>query len=160
MQAHEINTEVDEQFRGCVKEDWLRDIVMRTLCLQQGVPAAELGLLITGDETVRSLNQEYRGVNESTDVLAFALAEETPDGEARAFVNPPDGLAHLGEVIVSYPRMVEQAREHGHSVEAEMALLVIHGVLHLLGYEHDTPVREGEMRALEKRVLSEVLAQT
>ena len=66
---------------------------------------------------------------------------------------PPDGRSHLGEVVVSYPRTLEQAREHGHQAERELALLVAHGVLHLLGYDHQGDVAAMEMQAQERRTL-------
>jgi probable rRNA maturation factor len=69
---------------------------------------------------------------------------------------PPGETVHLGEVIVSYPKAVEQAAERNRAVEDELALLVVHGVLHLLGHDHDKPARERKMRSLEQRVLSAV----
>ena len=158
MRNYEISIEIDEQFHGCLNERWLRDVIVETLGIQEE-SAAELDLLITNEETVQHLNREYRGVDGPTDVLAFALARGAPNSGAHSFVEPPDGLAHLGEVILSYPRAVRQAEEYGHSVEQEVALLVIHGVLHLLGYDHATPAGEEEMRALEGRILSAVLRQ-
>jgi len=69
-------------------------------------------------------------------------------------VAPPDEIEHLGEVIISYPQAVIQAEEHHHSVKREIAILIIHGVLHLLGYEHDKPELERDMRAREAEILS------
>jgi len=118
-----------------------------------------LSLLITDDATVRELNRTYRGKDKTTDVLSFAL-EADRRGDAAGFVMPPGEIVHLGEVIVSYPKAAEQAAERNHAVEDELALLVVHGVLHLLGYDHDKPAREREMRSLEQRVLSAVQGQT
>jgi probable rRNA maturation factor len=115
-----------------------------------------LSLLITDDAMVRELNKTYRGVDRSTDVLSFALEADGRDGAATGFVMPPGEKVHLGEVIVSYPKAAKQAAERKHPVEDELALLVVHGVLHLLGYDHDNPDREREMRLLEQRVLSAV----
>jgi rRNA maturation RNase YbeY len=70
------------------------------------------------------------------------------------FVAPPDEIQHLGEVIISYPQAVIQAEEHQHSIKREIAILIIHGVLHLLGYEHDKPELEREMRVIEAEMLS------
>jgi probable rRNA maturation factor len=149
-----LGIQIDKNFQKHLRKDWLHRVVEHSLAAQDIGPEVELGLLITDDETVRKLNQEYRGVDEPTDVLSFALAERKPGSSS--FVTPPDGLLHLGEVVISYPQAARQAEENNHSVEEEVALLVVHGVLHLLGYEHDEPAREREMRALEKRVLSEV----
>jgi probable rRNA maturation factor len=149
-----LGIQIDKKFQKSLREEWLHRVVEHCLVAQDVGPEVELGLLITDDETVRKLNQEYRGVDEPTDVLSFALVERKPGSSP--FITPPDDLLHLGEVVISYPQAVRQAAENNHSVEEEVALLVVHGVLHLLGYEHDEPAREQEMRALEKRVLSKV----
>ena len=72
----------------------------------------------------------------------------------------PDGKLHLGEVIISYPQAVIQAEEHRHSVKKEVAILIIHGVLHLLGYDHDEPKRRRQMAAREAEILSNVEEDT
>ena len=70
------------------------------------------------------------------------------------FPSPPDGVQHLGEVIISSPQAVIQAKEHQHSIKREVAILIIHGVLHLLGYDHETPEQERQMSAKEAEILS------
>jgi len=77
---------------------------------------------------------------------------EYPDDSP--FIMPPDGVLHLGEVIISYQQAVRQAEDIGHGIDQELALLIVHGVLHLLGYDHDEPDREREMRKLEQEILS------
>ena len=114
----------------------------------------ELGLVIAGDETVHELNRNYRSVDSTTDVIAFALSER---GEkAEVFIAPPDDIIHLGEIIVSYPQTKRQADEQRHPLESELALLVTHGVLHLLGYDHELPEQEQKMRAMESSVLDAI----
>lgn len=149
-----LGIQIDKNFRKHLRKEWLHQVVEHSLAAQDIGSEVELGLLITDDETVRKLNQEYRGIDEPTDVLSFALVERKPGSSP--FITPPDDLLHLGEVVISYPQAVRQAEENNHKVEEEVALLVIHGILHLLGYEHDEPAREREMRALEERVLSKV----
>ena len=151
-----LGIQIDKNFQKHLRKEWLRRVVEHSLAAQDIASEVELGLLITDDETVRKLNQEYRGVDEPTDVLSFALVERKTGNNSPPFVEPPDGLLHLGEVVISYPQAVRQAEETNHKMEEEMALLVVHGILHLLGYEHDEPAREQEMRALEKKILSEV----
>jgi len=92
----------------------------------------ELTLVITDDAQVKKLNQAYRGVDAITDVLAFGDSRE-----ADMFVQSPEAPIYFGDIVISYPRSVEQATAHGHPVEEELSLLVIHGVLHLLGYNHE-----------------------
>jgi len=149
-----LGIQIDKKFQKHLSKEWLHQVVEHSLVAHGIGSEVELGLLITDDETVRKLNQEYRGVDEPTDVLSFALVERKPGSSP--FITPPDGLLHLGEVVISYPQAARQAEENNHQLEEEIALLVIHGVLHLLGYEHDEPAREWEMRALEERILSEI----
>jgi len=75
------------------------------------------------------------------------------------FMVPPDGIVHLGEVIISYPQAAIQAEEHGHSVEKEVAVLLIHGVLHLLGYDHAEPDEQRDMQAREADILAHLAEQ-
>jgi probable rRNA maturation factor len=97
-----------------------------------------VGLLITDDNSIRRLNLEYRGEDSATDVLAFPMTNGS-DG----FVSPPSAPPHLGEIVVSYSRALAQAAEYGHSEEEELDRLIIHGVLHLLGYDdHSRSDRE------------------
>jgi len=101
---------------------------------------------------VQKLNRDYRGVDAPTDVLAFNMLPQKET--TTSFVLPPDGVTRLGEVIISYPQAMEQAKEQGHSVNKELALLIIHGILHLLGYDHEQPEEEAKMRAKEKELLA------
>ena len=151
MPNFELNIEIDEAFQGHVDEAWLRRIVQETLDTEGVKSPVELGLVITDEETVHELNKTYRGVDQPTDVLSFALFQPQRS-EVEPFIEPPDGVVHLGEVLISYPHALRQAQEEHHSVSREMALLVIHGVLHLLGYEHNES--DQNMRALEAKILS------
>lgn len=149
-----LGIDIDEGFQEHFEEEWLQKLVERCLALHEFDSEVELSLLITNDETVRELNSRYRGIDDTTDVLSFALTEEGADSSS--FVTPPDDVIHLGEVIISYPQAERQAQSAGHTVEQEMALLVVHGVLHLLGYDHADPDEEREMRGLEQEILSQI----
>lgn len=150
-----LSIQIDKEFRKHLDQEWLQRVVEQTLTIQDFDSEVELSLVITGEEMVRKLNQQYRGLDEPTDVLSFALLESKP-GDGTLFITPPDGVLHLGEVVISYPQAARQAEENGQRVEHELALLIVHGILHLLGYEHDDPDREREMRALEEKVLPEI----
>jgi probable rRNA maturation factor len=153
--VEEVEISVEEEFRGLVDEGWVRRIVQTVLKAEGVAPPYEVSLVFTDSETVRKLNRDYRNVDEPTDVLAFYLL---PQKEADdSFALPPDGVTRLGEVIISYPQAVEQAKEQGHSTERELALLIIHGILHLLGYDHEEPEEEAEMRTREKELLEKCL---
>lgn len=143
---HSILITIDGRFAPSVDRSRLATIARRVLAAE-GVAAAELGVVITDDETVRDLNRRYAGRDEATDVLSFSLRE----GEE--FVAAPDGVRRLGEVVISFPTAARQAGEHGLGVEAEMAHLLVHGTLHLLGYDHAEPQDERRMRAREEELL-------
>ena len=154
----EINVLVDEGFEECPGADWLRSVAEQVLIAQGAGSDVELGLVITSQERVKQLNKDYRGKDAPTDVLAFYMmtAGEGKGVESSDFIAPPDGVRHLGEVIISYPQAVIQAEEHHHSIKRELAILIIHGVLHLLGYDHEEPEQERRMREREQEILSQV----
>jgi probable rRNA maturation factor len=114
----------------------------------------ELSVLITDDEEMQALNRQYRHIDRTTDVLSFSLRESAPN--SRPLVLPPDMPEQLGDVVVSYPRAVEQATEYGHSIERELAWLVVHGTLQLLGYHHETPEEAATMHALQRSILTQL----
>ncbi len=118
-----------------------------------GSTDVELSILLTGDEEIRQINAQYRNIDASTDVLAFAMLPESSTEQGLSFATPPDGIKHLGEVIICYPQAVKQAGEHLHSIKKEMAILIIHGVLHLLGYDHGEPEPARQMAAREAAIL-------
>ena len=148
----EINALIDKGIEGCPAPGWLESIARQVLEAQGAGAEVELGLVIATEERVKQLNRDYRGRDEPTDVLAFSAREEV-GANLPPFVPPPDGVLHLGEVIISYPQAAIQAEEHRHSIKRELAILIIHGVLHLLGYEHDKPGLERQMRAREAELL-------
>jgi probable rRNA maturation factor len=148
----EINVLIDEEFEGELEADWLQGVAEQVLVVEGADPAAELGLVITGQEKIQELNLVHLGIDAATDVLAFPMTPDE-DSDMTEFITPPDGAVHLGEVIISFPQAFMQAEEHRHPVKKEVALLVIHGVLHLLGYDHDAPEREQPMRARETEIL-------
>lgn len=154
----EIDVLIDKELKGCLEVGWLRRVAKQILAAQGVGADVELGLVIASQERVRQLNLSYLGKDEPTDVLAFSMlpALEKAGVDFPPFVIPPDGVSHLGEVVISYPQAVMQAEEHQHSIRREIAILIIHGVLHLLGYEHDKPGLKRRMIAREKEILSYV----
>ena len=150
----EINVIIDESFTDCPGPGWFQAVIARVLSAQETGPDVELGLVITTPDRIRELNRRYRRIDRPTDVLAFAMTTgEEPEAESTQFVTPPDDVQHLGEVIISYPQAARQAQEQPHSVEKELAILVVHGVLHLLGYDHAEPAPERLMKAREAEIL-------
>jgi probable rRNA maturation factor len=133
-----------------------------------------MGLVIADDDTLRRLNREYRGADEVTDVLSFAWDHEGHwEGDEEPAVNeaaaesgadvpwPADAMPTqdyypLGEVIVSYPQAERQAQARGADTEQEMSLLIVHGILHLAGFDHVEPEEEAEMKAREQEALDRI----
>jgi probable rRNA maturation factor len=151
-----LTVRADRPFAASVDKGWLRQAVRSALAVAQVERAVELSLYITDDETVRQLNRRHRGKDSVTDVLSFAFSQ----GGAETFISPPDGVLHLGEVVISYPQAERQALEHGQTVEQELAFLTVHGVLHLLGYDHEVSRAEGRrQRAKEWEALKDLSAR-
>jgi probable rRNA maturation factor len=147
----QIDIHTEGELRAFVEERWVRKIVRQVLKAEQVASPYEVSLVFTNADRVKQLNRDYRGVNEPTDVLAFQMLPERQSDSS--FALPPDGVTRLGEVIVSYPQALAQAKERRHSLERELALLVIHGILHLLGYDHEESREAKKMREREKELL-------
>jgi probable rRNA maturation factor len=108
----------------------------------------EVSVLIADDAVLRDLNRAYRGHDAPTDVLSFGF------DAADQFVTPPGAPCYLGDIAISYARVVEQANEYGHSVQRELAYLTAHGILHLLGYDHAGSAEDAAaMRTREEAVM-------
>ncbi len=151
----EINVLIDESIAGCPGPEWFREVTRRVLAIQGIDDDVELGLLVTTLDRIQELNRSYRQIDRPTDVLAFAMdSGKKPGEEPLSFVTPPDGLRHLGEIVLSCSQAAAQAREQSHSVERELEILLVHGVLHLLGYDHVEPEQERLMKAREAEILA------
>lgn len=154
MLEPEINISIKRNMDLPIEKNWLEKIARRVLEAEKITSSIEMGLLITDSKTVRKLNRIYRGDDTPTDVLAFEMTSGIYQEPELPFVSAPDGIKHLGEVVISYPQAVKQAQEQGHGVTRELALLIVHGILHLLGYDHEVPADEQKMRDRENQVLS------
>jgi probable rRNA maturation factor len=111
--------------------------------LAQESKEGELTVFLSDDAQLHELNLEFLGVDAPTDVLSFPASETDPE----------TGKPYLGDVIISAARAEEQARSAGHPLEAEVQLLVVHGVLHLLGYDHAEPEEKERMWSLQAKAL-------
>ena len=116
-----------------------------------GLKNAEVSITLTNNEHIHELNLRYRGTDRPTDVLSFALNE----GEEPEIFDGP-AVDVLGDIIISVERTVEQAAEYGHSVQREIAFLTVHGMLHLLGYDHMEEADRIEMRREEEFVMKKL----
>src|ERR1051325_11344369 len=128
-----MEVDVVKAVAGPMRPAFIRGVVRRAATLPEiaaRLPAegASMAVRLTGDEELRRLNRDFAGEDHATDVLSFA-------GEGE----------HLGDLAISWPAVTRQAREHRHSAESELALLCVHGLLHLLGWDHVTVMQRREM---------------
>lgn len=113
-----------------------------------------VSLILTDDNSIQEINKDTRGINKSTDVLSFPMidynapADFSTIDECCEFFDPDSGELILGDIVLSYDHILSQADEYGHSIEREYTFLIIHSMLHLLGYDH---MEEDERRIMESR---------
>ncbi len=158
MPKWQVDIKIKKRFKQCVNRPRLKSLIHVVLSSEKAPSPAEVSLVVTDDEDVHRLNKRYRGKDRTTDVLAFALREEKPASSSNmnaghAFVLPQDGIHRLGEVVISYPQAERQAGENNNSVEDEITILIVHGLLHLLGYDHIKTTERTRMRLREQRIL-------
>lgn len=133
-------------------ETLLRECVSQ-VCKFEGLPDDyEVGITIMDDEGIRQLNRDYRGIDEPTDVLSFSVMERLEE-EPEIIADGGEEPLILGDIVVSAQAVERQASEFGHSITRELCFLVVHGTLHLLGYDHKDTDAEQVMKAKQKRVL-------
>ena len=148
-------------------EELIKDVISAVL-ESEGCPyEAEVNVTIGDDETIRIINRDFRDIDKETDVLSFPAVEfGTPgDFEGMAvefeensfmYFNPDTGELMLGDMILSADRVRKQAEEYGHSPEREFAYLTVHGLCHLMGYDHIEPEDKVKMRAKEEEILAAI----
>ena len=163
----EIDVQIFDEFVGLIQPDWVRSVVAAVLESESEARGQHVSAVIADDEVVRELNRLHRGLDENTDVLAFSFThegqyygdEERGDiGSGVEFALPPTvvAAASLGEIIVSYPQARRQAEDAGHPVERELAVLLVHGVLHLLGYDHEAREDETRMNTAQAQAMERI----
>jgi probable rRNA maturation factor len=129
-----------------VNEDRLRQAAETVLSQYEAAAQSGLTIVIDDDEAVRDLNRQFRHIDAPTDVLSFP-ADAPP-------VIIEDEAPYLGDLVIAFPYASAQAERENHPLDDSLSLLVVHGTLHLLGYDHDTPERRAEMWAAQARALT------
>jgi probable rRNA maturation factor len=125
--------------------------VVKTIAKLGSIPKnTELSILLGDNSYIKDLNYVYRHVNSATDVLSFAMNELSEGEPAFTFTNE---VNVLGDIVISLEKAQEQSKEYGHSFERELGFLVAHGLLHLLGYDHENETEAKVMQELEKKIL-------
>jgi len=140
----------------CVTIDLARlGRLARAILANVGETSAELGILFVGDQRMRGLNRRYRGNDRTTDVLAFAMREAVAphalQGAQGRSVRCPQDM--LGDVVISIPTARRQAKEAKQALEGEIACLLIHGILHLCGYDHERSEKEARRMHRRERMI-------
>lgn len=170
----DLNNEEDEtDFRSVLPSLPLEEVVTQTLHRAGITQPVMLALLITGDEAIHNLNKQYRGQDKPTDVLSFPLLDKpivsapadqlwmlpgelTGKGfkTKQAFVTPAELALHLGDIVISWPTVVRQAAETGHTAAYELLYLLSHGLLHLVGYDDQTEAGYQAMIRIQQAVMA------
>lgn len=138
-----IHFSIDSAYRKLNIQELLRKAAETTL-IREGNGVGDLTLVLTGDKKIKELNKQFRGIDLPTDVLSFPTE------------NREKGAQYLGDILVSVPRAKVQAKEAGHSLNEEITLLTVHGVLHLLGYDHSDAAGKAEMWKAQEAILREL----
>jgi probable rRNA maturation factor len=143
----QIADELSEEHIDCA---FVERAAMTTLTQQAYPHTVEVSVYVTTAEEVQQMNRDYRAKDAPTDVLSFA-----DDGAESPFVLPPDMPRYLGDIAISWPHVVAQAAEYGHSQARELGFLTVHGVLHLLGYDHErSPDDDRAMRDVQDVIMA------
>lgn len=144
-----ISTLIAKDFEPFVDGESLEKAVRAVLEIEEVDFSNEVSIAIDGDSAIQALNQQFLGVDAPTDVLSFPSDE----------INPETGSPYLGDIMISYPRAKQQAESTGQTIEDELQLLVVHGMLHLLGYDHAEPDEKAIMWAVQQKVLNHLGCQ-
>jgi len=144
-----IQVLIRSQIERTVAARHIRQIASAVLEAEAVAAQASLSVVITDDDEVQSLNRRFGGIDAPTDVLAFA-----DEPSAHPFVSAPGEPSYLGDVIISFAQARAQAAEEGHPVEEELRLLIVHGVLHLLGYDHATVEEQKQMWERQNAIIA------
>ncbi len=141
-----VNVQIASQFEEFLPSEEIVTTAEAVLNQYAEESGLDLTIVIDTDETIQQLNRDYLGIDSPTDVLSFYAHEFDPD----------TGTIYLGDVILSYPRAEAQAAKAGHVTRAEVLLLVIHGTLHLLGFDHAAPEQKAAMWAAQQHLLEKI----
>lgn len=139
-----INIIINSDPRYNINRGLIRSAVLSTLQKYRIAGRLEVGISVVGDRKMHELNRKYRGIDQTTDILSFALEDLTPSNLRHiprvGFVASPDRVLRLGDIVISYPQVVEDASLDGISIDEELRALVEHGTNHLLGIHHNEGV--------------------
>ncbi|TWI57748.1 rRNA maturation RNase YbeY [Halalkalibacter nanhaiisediminis] len=139
---------------GIIKEkhqELVVNLLNQTAKMEGLAGEVEVSVTFVDEKRIQEINHEYRDKNQPTDVISFALNDE---GEGELAIDVPGMPNMLGDIIISVPHIEAQAAEYGHTFERELGFLTVHGMLHLLGYDHMTEAEEKEMFSRQEDILT------
>ncbi|MBW6440521.1 rRNA maturation RNase YbeY [Patescibacteria group bacterium] len=136
-----------------IEKKFLDKVAQETLKTLKLKKTVEISLVISGEKRIRTLNKKYRKIDKVTDVLSFG--NEDTDNSVK-FVFPSNNVISFGEIFICYPKIQKQAREKKHSTKKEFSILLIHGILHLAGFDHLESYENSVMKEIEIDVLKKL----
>ena len=156
-----VECETDIKLQGIDYEGVLKEAASETLRRLDCPYEASVSLTLTDGENIRELNRQFRKVDAATDVLSFPLLDfaepadfkEIDEEDPESF-DPETGELNLGDIVINLERVISQAADYGHSQRREFAFLIVHSMLHLLGFDHETASEEKEMFSLQEEILN------
>ena len=152
----EINLDPENLSLPLKTVETVRTVLQKAAELLELADETEISVLLVDNATIQELNRDYREKDVPTDVLSFPLEEELA-GEVEPEIIGGPAARMLGDIVISVEKAVTQAAEYGHSVERELAFLLVHGLLHLLGHDHEKDEAAKKlMRSEENRILTEL----
>lgn len=141
-----ITIQINKKFKDQLSSSYLEEITAKIFSFLKIEPQSDLSILIETDSVLKKLNNLYREINLPTDVLSFESDE----------INPETGFSSLGDIAISFPSAERQALEAKHPVENEVILLLVHAILHLSGYDHNTKEEKQEMWSEQQAILDSI----
>ncbi|WP_026485610.1 rRNA maturation RNase YbeY [Caldanaerobius polysaccharolyticus] len=147
---------IDDRQKDVDITDELKELLVKvaeSAAKSEGFEDVEVSISIVDDQEIRRLNRDYRSVDRPTDVLSFPMMDFEGDD---AIIQEATDVVMLGDIVISAARAKSQATDYGHSFEREMAFLTVHGMLHLMGYDHERPEDARVMREKEEKILTEL----
>ncbi len=143
-------------------EDIIKSVIEEAIDFVDCPYECEVNVTITNNETIKQINNEQRGIDKATDVLSFPLVEYNIPGDLTHLedsyyeFNPDSGELMLGDIVISYDKVLEQAQEYNHSTIRELAFLTAHSMLHLFGYDHMEDDERIEMEEKQELILKKI----
>jgi probable rRNA maturation factor len=142
-----ITIDISDEFSNCIDPLPLVNSAQVAIDTVVQEEESDLTIVIDSDDLLQQLNREYLGIDTPTDVLSFPSGNE---------IDLETGRRYWGDIIISYPKAKSQAEDAGHSLQNELQLLVVHGALHLLGFDHDTKEQKVKMWSIQREILNQL----